>query len=116
MTRQIGVDAAVDVHVVPDGEPLVDRHYIREPATKVVGDARGELGRSFLKAQRVARDLQQPEQAARKIPVVLSVVRTHAVNVYRFTSGRILVIQRVSPRRESPSDSRESHRGARASP
>lgn len=83
MTRQVGVDPALDVHVIPDREPLMNRHDLRQPATQMAGHAAHELGGNLLIAQRAARHFQQPLKGPGKIPVILTVSRRHATTVYR---------------------------------
>lgn len=79
MGRQIGLDAAVHVHVVPYREPLVDRHDLRQPATQVAGHPQDTLGGNLLIAQRAVRNLQQPHQAAGKVPGVPGIIGRHAI-------------------------------------
>jgi len=57
---EVGIDAALDVHVLPAREPLRNQHHLGQLAAQVTGDPQRQPGQTRLPTQRLRRELEQP--------------------------------------------------------
>jgi len=64
--RQVRIDSALDVHVLPAGELLRKQHYLGQIAAQVTGDPQCQPGRASLRTQRLCREIKKVTHATRQ--------------------------------------------------
>jgi len=101
--REVGIDPALEVHVLPAWEPLRNQYHLGQLAAEVPGDPQRQPGAARLLAQRLCRQLKQLAHATCQ-PAEVFIVRSgrhggrwgaHTVNN---TRGALAVPRRQAPK------------------
>jgi hypothetical protein len=70
--REVGIDPALDVHVLPAREPLRNQHHLGQLTAEMPGDPQRQPGGARLPAQLLCRQLKQLAHATRQPPEVFT--------------------------------------------